>query len=82
MRSPETKSVASSFRSTRISLVAAPKAETRVYTGPHREYVVEKGDTLSLISQAMNVPVRKIKEMNSLKNDNLRIGQKLMIPME
>ena len=58
------------------------RAETRVYSGPHREYVVEKGDTLSLISQAMNVSVKKIKEMNGLKSDNLRIGQKLMIPME
>ena len=61
---------------------AEKKAETRVVTGPHREYVVEKGDTLSLISQAMNVPIKKIKEMNNMKNDNLRIGQKLMIPME
>ena len=61
---------------------AEKKPETRVVTGPHREYVVEKGDTLSLISQAMNVPIKKIKEMNNLKNDNLRIGQKLVIPME
>ena len=61
---------------------AEKTSETRVVTGPHREYVVEKGDTLSLISQAMNVPIKKIKEMNNMKNDNLRIGQKLMIPME
>jgi len=26
------------------------------------------------------VPIRKIKEMNGLKNDDLRIGQKLMLP--
>ena len=26
------------------------------------------------------VPIRKIKEMNNLKNDNLRIGQKLDLP--
>lgn len=52
----------------------------RTVLGPHSEYVVEKGDTLSLISQATGVPIRKIMEMNSLKNDNLRIGQKLMLP--
>ena len=52
----------------------------KVVIGPHQEYVVQSGDTLSLISQAFNCPVKKIKEMNGLKNDNLRIGQKLMLP--
>ncbi len=52
----------------------------RTVIGPHNEYVVEAGDTLSLISQATGVPIRRIKEMNGLKSDNLRIGQKLMLP--
>lgn len=51
-----------------------------VVTGPHREYVVESGDTLTLISQAVGVPVKKIQEMNGLKNDRLRVGQKLVLP--
>ena len=54
----------------------------RTVVGPHNEYVVEKGDTLSLISQATGVPIRKIKEMNGLKNDDIRIGQKLMLPKD
>lgn len=54
----------------------------RTVIGPHSEYVVEAGDTLSLISQATGVPIRRIKEMNNLKNDNLRIGQKLMLPKD
>lgn len=54
----------------------------RAVVGPHNEYVVEKGDTLSLISQATGVPIRKIKEMNGLKNDDIRIGQKLMLPKD
>lgn len=54
----------------------------RVYSGPHREYIVEKGDTLTLISQAMNVPIRTIREMNGLKGDGLRIGQKIVLPAE
>jgi len=57
----------------------APKP---VVIGPHTEYTVQKGDTLSLVSQAFNVPVPKIKEMNSLKSDNLRVGQKLMLPKQ
>ena len=51
-----------------------------VVTGPHREYVVESGDTLTVISQAVGVPVKKIKEMNGMKDDRLRVGQKLVLP--
>lgn len=51
-----------------------------VVTGPHREYVVESGDTLTIISQAVGVPVKKIQEMNGMKNDRLRVGQKLILP--
>ena len=70
----------------RIAKIQPPPAPTprhetrRTVIGPHNEYVVEAGDTLSLISQATGVPIRKIKEMNNLKSDNLRIGQKLMLP--
>ena len=57
-----------------------PPPQKKVVIGPHQEYEVQAGDTLSLISQAFGCPVKKIKEMNNLKNDNLRIGQKLMLP--
>ena len=50
------------------------------YTGPCKEYVVEGGDTLSLIASAFNTTVSKLKEMNNLRSDNLRIGQKLLVP--
>ena len=62
------------------SAPAPSPAPQKVVIGPHQEYVVQAGDTLSLISQAFNCPIKKIKEMNGLKNDNLRIGQKLMLP--
>ena len=59
----------------------APKPTvTRIEVGPHQEYVVQSGDTLSLISQAFNTSVSKIKEMNNLKSDALRVGQKLKLP--
>ena len=57
-----------------------PKSERKVVVGPHIEYEVQSGDTLSLISQAFNTTVGRIKEMNGLKNDNLRVGQKLTLP--
>ena len=59
---------------------AEKPAPKQVVIGPHVEYVVQSGDTLSLISQAFNVPVKRIKEMNALKSDTLRIGQKLNLP--
>lgn len=48
--------------------------------GPTSTYEVQKGDTLSLIAKAFNTTVPKIREMNGLKRDDLRIGQKLVVP--
>lgn len=56
-----------------------PPAQPKVI-GPHLEYEVVAGDNLSLIARAFGTTAEKIKEMNSLKSDNLRIGQKLMVP--
>ena len=59
----------------------APRpVERKVVTGPHIEYTVQAGDTLSLISQAFGTTVGKIKEMNSLRKDTLYVGQKLKLP--
>ena len=59
----------------------APKeTPKKVVVGPHREYEVKAGDTLSLIAEAFGTTVSKIKEMNGLKSDMLRIGQKIMVP--
>ena len=45
-----------------------------------REYKVVQGDTLSLIAQAFNTTVPKLRHLNNLKTDSLRIGQKLYVP--
>jgi len=59
----------------------APKPiEKKVVIGPHVEYTVKNGDTLSLIAEAFNTTVPKIREMNNLKGNNLRVGQKLKLP--
>ena len=70
----------------RIAKISAAGARTpeppkrRVISGNHLEYVVQSGDSLYLISKAFNVPVKTIRELNGLKNDNLRIGQKIFVP--
>jgi len=53
-----------------------------VVTGPHFEYTVQSGDTLSLVAKAFNTSVSKIKSLNSLKSDTLRVGQKINVPKE
>ena len=37
-------------------------------------------DGNSLISQAFGTTVGKIKELNNLKSDGIRVGQKLVVP--
>ena len=42
-------------------------------------YTVKSGDVLGKIAESHGVSVAKIKEWNALKNDNIRVGQKLTI---
>jgi len=59
----------------------APKpVEKKIVIGPHVEYTVQSGDTLSFIAETFNTTVPKIKEMNNLKGNSLRVGQKLNLP--
>lgn len=59
-----------------------PPAPSRppVHQGPTGTYVVSSGDSLYLIAKAFNTSVGKLREMNNLKHDNLKIGQKLIVP--
>ena len=59
-----------------------PPPPKKVVIGPHKEYVVQSGDTLSFIAETFGTSVTKIREMNNLKSNNLRVGQKLMLPMK
>ena len=51
-----------------------------VVSGPTSTYTVVSGDSLYLVASAFNTTVAKLRELNGLKNDNLRIGQKLIVP--
>ena len=43
-------------------------------------YVIERGDTLSEIASRFRVSFKRLKEVNGLSGDTIRIGQKLKIP--
>ena len=42
-------------------------------------YTVKKGDVLGQIAQKNNTTVSQLKEWNNLKNDNIQIGQQLIV---
>ena len=77
-----TKKVVELMKASNARAAAAAAAATPppAYDGPCSEYTVVAGDTLSLIAQAFKTSVPKLKAMNKLKNDNLRIGQKIIVP--
>jgi LysM repeat protein len=52
------------------------------YEGSYYEHVVESGQTLSMIAKGFDTTVSKIRQANNLKNDVIRVGQKLIIPAE
>ena len=60
---------------------ATPKPR-QAYSGPCYEYTVQSGDTLSLIAKAFNSSVQKIKDVNGLRSDALKVGQKINVPKE
>lgn len=59
------------------------KKEVKTLPPPEPEYtvyIVQRGDYLAKISKKYNVTINSIKRLNNLKDDNIRIGQKLKLP--
>lgn len=65
---------------TKSAAKSAKKSGFTPYTGETKEYVVKSGDTLGAIAYGNGINIRQLKELNSLKSDVLKIGQKLKIP--
>ncbi len=59
------------------SLIAWQKANNQ---GPDRQYVVTRGDSLSLIAQRHNLSLSQLRSANSLRGDTIQVGQTLSIP--
>ncbi len=58
--------------------VSNPPLGTRIAA---REHVIKLGDTLSAIATQYNVSARTLRVTNRLKDDTIRIGQVLQIPL-
>ena len=48
-------------------------------TSTGKEYVVQKGDTLSSIAKSTGVSIADLKKANNLSGDDIKIGQKLAL---
>ncbi len=59
---------------------AAKSSPTETTRYSKTKYTVKKGDTLGGIANRHGVSVAKIKEASSLKNNNIRVGEVLLIP--
>lgn len=59
------------------TLLAWQKANNQ---GPDRDYVVARGDSLSMIAQRHNVGLTQLRAANNLRGDTIQVGQRLSIP--
>jgi membrane-bound lytic murein transglycosylase D len=58
----------------------AAAAKTTSDNGKNRVHVVRKGDTLSSIARRYSTDVASLKRANDLRNNNIKIGEQLVIP--
>lgn len=62
--------------------VPAPAASAGVPAGnPGSIYVVKSGDYLGKIATKNNTTVKRLRELNGLSTDRIRVGQKLKLPV-
>lgn len=67
-------------RETILMAMATPNAPVSVNgAGATSVHVVRSGESLSVISQRYGVSVSRLKSLNGLKNDRIRIGQRLAV---
>ena len=62
--------------------VKASSAKVSSYKGATKEYVVKSGDSLGKIAYSNGITIKCLKEINGLKKNMIRIGQKLKVPAE
>jgi Meckel syndrome type 1 protein len=63
---------------------ASPEAKKTIVAKGQakREWTVKGGESLSGIAHGLGVSVASLKQANGLKNDNIKPGQKLLVPLK
>lgn len=70
------------LRSSRIYPGMKLRTATRVYHRPKAggsTYVVRSGDSLGVIARRYRTSIRRLKRINNLRSDSIRIGQRLIV---
>jgi LysM repeat protein len=65
-----------------VKATKASSSKVSSYKGATKDYVVVNGDSLGKIAYANGITVKCLKDMNGLKKNTIRIGQKLKVPAE
>ncbi|WP_052732852.1 LysM peptidoglycan-binding domain-containing protein [Hymenobacter terrenus] len=60
--------------------VASPRATANKQVGAPQVHRVQPGDTLFNISRRFKVSVQRLREVNHLTSDEVKLGQKLVVP--
>ncbi len=63
-----------------VTVPASDATEATADTASGATYIVKKGDILGSIAKEHKVKISALKKANKMSNDNIRIGQKLIIP--
>ena len=69
-----------------LAAIGAARSGTKVSGGAStspsdaKEYVVQKGDTLTTIARTYGLTIADLKKANNLASDEIKVGQKLVIP--
>ncbi|MBT4163050.1 MAG: LysM peptidoglycan-binding domain-containing protein, partial [Gammaproteobacteria bacterium] len=85
-RSHQKKLAKAIFNGVRSSMQSNPPAGSYLAwvkqgnNQPAVTHVIERGDTLSEIASRYRVSFKRLKEINGLRSDTIRVGQKLKIP--
>jgi membrane-bound lytic murein transglycosylase D len=77
---PEPKLITDQAKTAQVAKQTVSAAAPIATTQPVGSYKVAKGDTLSKIARNNKTTVKQLRELNNLKNDNLKIGQALKVP--
>ena len=64
-----------------VLLKATAAQQQTSYNSSERVHIVQQGETLSDIAQAYGTTIKKLIQINTLKNPNiLKLGQEIVIP--
>jgi LysM repeat protein len=64
----------------KVKVPPAPAAARRITSNDSSAYVVRSGDMLGTIAPKYKTTVKRLRELNNLPNDRIRVGQKLKLP--